>query len=131
VHVQVDEPRALARQAAAGHGAHPDGAVAAQHEQVMAGAEAARDRVAHPSRRLGHLSRVLCPRLRPVGTPAKLRHVSEIEQVAGGRQPFHQTGLAQRRRGTLLAGRERAGAGRNAQDDQVASAHRRQRLNGG
>jgi hypothetical protein len=74
---------------------------------------------------------VLCPRLRPVGTPAKLRQISQIEHVAGGRQPFHQTGFAQRRRRTLLAGRERAGAGRNAQDDQVAPAHRRQRLNGG
>ena len=56
--------------------------------------EPARDRVAHRGRRLGHLGRVLCPRLRPVGTPAKLRQVSEIEHVAGGRQPFHQTGLA-------------------------------------
>ena len=97
----------------------------------MAGAEPARDRVAHPSRRLGDPGRVLCPRLRPIGTPAKLRKVSEIEHVAAGRQPLHQTGLAQRRRGTLLAGRERAGAGRNAQDHQVAPAHSRQRLNGG
>ena len=68
----------------------PDGAVATQHEQVMAGPSLA----ATASRTAAAVSATCRPALRPVGTPAKLRQVSEIEHDAGGRQPFHQTSLA-------------------------------------
>ena len=70
VHVEVDEPDALAGRQRAGHGADPDGAVAAEDDRRAAGAERRLDPLGDLARRLRDAGRVLGAPVLAVRAPA-------------------------------------------------------------